>query len=58
MDKEQPVVEKWNFDSENREPLPKKKKNIYPQIPRFLPDPITQTVFNLVEKNFRIIQVH
>ncbi|MCB8925844.1 MAG: cryptochrome/photolyase family protein [Ardenticatenaceae bacterium] len=43
----QPTGGEWNYDKENRKPLPKNMQ--LPDIPRFAPDAITQEVIDEVE---------
>lgn len=50
MDDKQPVGGKWNYDSDNRQKLP---ANFKPPAPTtFTPDNITQSVIDLVNKEF------
>ncbi len=44
-----PAGGKWNYDKENRKPLP--QKITVPPIPRFPPDAITQEVIDLVSQH-------
>jgi deoxyribodipyrimidine photolyase-related protein len=46
----QPVGGQWNFDKENRKPLPADLK--IPPPPRFEPDDLTRDVMALVERHF------
>jgi deoxyribodipyrimidine photolyase-related protein len=50
MDGDQPEGGEWNYDAENRKPLP--KGLIPPTPPRFAPDDITREVMALVEREF------
>ncbi len=50
MDDDAPVGGKWNYDPENRKPLPKSLAP--PPAPRFAPDAITQAVIALVADRF------
>ncbi|MBV1703110.1 MAG: cryptochrome/photolyase family protein [Hyphomicrobiales bacterium] len=50
MQGDEPTGGKWNFDSENRKPLPKSLKP--PKRSRFEPDAITRDVMALVERTF------
>ena len=50
MDGEQPAGGQWNFDPENRKPLPKHIKP--PPVPRFEPDAVTREVMALVAERF------
>jgi deoxyribodipyrimidine photolyase-related protein len=47
MDTDQPLGNRWNFDEENRKPLPKKLTP--PAAPHFPPDAITQQVIHEVQ---------
>lgn len=50
MEGGQPTGGKWNYDKDNRKPLP---KNIsIPQLPTFAPDPVTQEVIDQVKTFF------
>ena len=46
----EPEGGKWNYDPENRKPLP--KQLAVPNLPRFEPDEITQAVMTLVAERF------
>ena len=50
MDAGAPVGGKWNYDPENRKPLP--KHLAVPETPRFAPDEITRAVIALVAERF------
>ena len=50
MDGDAPVGGQWNFDTENRKPLPKGAR--LPQRLRFAPDAITRAVLDLVAARF------
>ncbi len=50
MDGDAPAGGQWNFDKDNRKPLPKKMDP--PPIPIFAPDAITRDVIALVEARF------
>ena len=50
MDGDAPVGGQWNFDAENRKPLPRDMR--LPQRLRFPPDPITADVADLVRRRF------
>ena len=50
MDGEKPVGERWNFDPENRNSLPKQVQA--PATPQFPPDEITREVMELVASRF------
>ncbi|MFQ3667176.1 MAG: cryptochrome/photolyase family protein, partial [Sphingomonadaceae bacterium] len=50
MEGEQPVGGQWNYDAENRRPLPKDIR--IPPPPHFAPDSITRKVIALVEQRF------
>lgn len=50
MDGEQPCGGQWNFDAENRDPLPKDLALVVPRW--FEPDEITQQVIQLVQTHF------
>ncbi len=50
MDEGVPVGGRWNYDPENRKPLP--KHIAPPPIPRFVPDAVTQEVMALVQQRF------
>ena len=50
MDDGAPVGGLWNYDPENRKPLP--KDITPPPIPRFAPDAVTQEVMALVQRRF------
>ncbi len=50
MDDAAPAGGQWNYDPENRKPLP--KHIAPPPIPRFEPDPVTREVMALVEARF------
>ena len=50
MDGEGPVGGRWNFDRENRKPLPRAVTP--PDAPRFEPDAITREVLDLVAERF------
>ena len=50
MDGEQPIEGRWNFDAENRKPLPRSVEA--PPAPHFQPDAITQDVIALVRDRF------
>lgn len=50
MEGKQPVGGKWNYDSQNRNKLP--KDVIPPEVHQFEPDEITQEVLLLVEREF------
>jgi deoxyribodipyrimidine photolyase-related protein len=51
MEKSKPVGDKWNYDKENRNPMPASVKP--PKIIRFKPDKITDEVIKLVESKFK-----
>jgi deoxyribodipyrimidine photolyase-related protein len=46
----QPLGGRWNYDSENRKPLP--RGSVPPRRLRFDPDPLTREVMQLVEREF------
>ena len=46
----EPVGGQWNYDKQNRQPLPEDIE--LPGIPHFDPDPITQDVISFVQQNF------
>ena len=50
MNGDEPIGGKWNFDAENRKPLP--KTMTAPQRLRFAPDTITRDVMTMVERMF------
>ncbi len=50
MDGEEPIGGQWNFDAQNRKPLPKSLK--LPERLRFQPDSVTREVIALVEARF------
>ncbi|MFO8005222.1 cryptochrome/photolyase family protein [Thioalkalivibrio sp.] len=50
MDGEKPVGGRWNYDPENRKPLPSDAR--VPPRQRFVPDPVTRKVMALVESRF------
>lgn len=50
MEQGQPAGGQWNFDRENRKPLPANR--VIPTQPRFIPDEITLDVIRLVESRF------
>ncbi len=50
MDDDAPAGGKWNYDPDNRKPLPKSLAP--PPVPRFAPDAITQEVMALVARTF------
>ncbi len=50
MDGDDPVGGQWNFDRENRKPIPKRIDP--PPVPIFAPDAITRDVLALVEERF------
>ena len=50
MDGENPVGGRWNYDPENRKPLPADAR--VPPRQRFVPDPVTREVMALVEARF------
>jgi deoxyribodipyrimidine photolyase-related protein len=50
MDGDQPVGGQWNFDAENRKPVPKGHRFVTPL--RFAPDGITRDVLTLVAARF------
>ena len=50
MDGDAPLGGQWNFDRDNRKPLP--KRNDPPPVPIFPPDAITRDVLALVEARF------
>lgn len=50
MDDDSPVGGKWNYDSQNREPMPADQK--VPEPKTFAPDDITNSVIALVKKEF------
>ena len=50
MDDGAPAGGKWNYDPDNRKPLP--KTLVAPPVPRFPPDAITQAVMDLVARMF------
>ena len=50
MEDDAPVGGQWNFDRENRKPIPKRVDP--PPVPIFSPDEITQEVMALVEARF------
>ena len=50
MENMEPVGGRWNFDPENRKPLPKTMAP--PAVPRFVPDAITLEVMALVAERF------
>lgn len=52
MDGEKPIGGEWNYDKENRKPLPK-DLNEFPELIKFEVDEITKKVINDVEKNFK-----
>jgi deoxyribodipyrimidine photolyase-related protein len=45
-----PEGERWNFDAENRKPLPRNAR--LPKPARFTPDPVTREVLDLVAERF------
>ena len=49
-DSKNPIGNKWNYDSENRNSIASNVK--LPPILKFKPDKITEEVINLIEKNF------
>ena len=51
MDKDKPEGGIWNYDKENRKPLPK-NLNDFPKIPKFEIDEITHKAIRDVSKNF------
>jgi deoxyribodipyrimidine photolyase-related protein len=50
MEGDEPAGERWNFDAENRKPLPAALET--PEPPRFAPDAITREVIALVAERF------
>ena len=50
MDGDKPVGDKWNYDRQNRKPLPRSMN--YPNRLRFEPDEITRDVMHLVKIRF------
>ena len=50
MDGDAPAGGQWNFDRENRKPLPRRLDP--PPLPAFAPDAITQEVLDLVQQRF------
>jgi deoxyribodipyrimidine photolyase-related protein len=50
MEQGQPAGGQWNFDRENRKPLPANR--VMPTQPQFMPDEITLDVIKLVESHF------
>ncbi len=50
MDGDQPLGGKWNFDADNRRTPP--PGHAFPELPRFAPDPLTQTVIAEVEASY------
>ncbi len=52
QDNGEPVGDQWNFDEQNRKPYPKKGPSNIHQPIGFAPDAITQTVIELVEKQY------
>ncbi len=50
MDKDEPVGGAWNFDQENRKPMPASVRP--PDVERFAPDAMTRDVIALVERVF------
>ena len=52
MDGDQPAGGQWNFDADNRESFGKTGPQNLPQPARFAPDGVTQTVIDLVNRQF------
>ncbi len=50
MQGDMPAGGRWNFDAENRQPLP--KRVAVPKLPSFRPDAVTREVMALVEAEF------
>ena len=50
MERDRPLGGQWNFDTANRDPLPKAHRP--PQRLRFPPDAVTREVIDLVERRF------
>ncbi len=50
MEKNKPIGGKWNYDSENRETMPRGLS--IPEIPKIKPDKITLEVIKMVEEKF------
>ncbi|MCE2993107.1 MAG: cryptochrome/photolyase family protein [Alphaproteobacteria bacterium] len=50
MENNKPIGAKWNYDKDNRNPIPSNVKP--PKIPYFTPDQITLDVISLIEKRF------
>ena len=50
MDEGEPAGGRWNYDAENRKPLPKSMQP--PKVPSFPPDRITQEVMEVVARRF------
>ena len=49
-DKKSPVGDQWNFDADNRKPLP--KKHVSPDYPKFEPDEMTSNVLKEVNSKY------
>jgi deoxyribodipyrimidine photolyase-like uncharacterized protein len=50
MDGDTPEGGRWNYDTQNRQRPP--ADHVFPQIPRYAPDQITEAVIELVEREF------